>query len=100
MPFVDYYKILNIKLTATESEIKKSYGKLAFKYHPDKNLGDLKSAAKFREIKEAYEILCDRIKRKIFDNQYEEFYYKAQAQSKPVEDDQKQKMNLSRLKLF
>ena len=63
----DLYKILNVQKTADHSEIKKSYRKLAFQYHPDKNSSD-EAALKFREISEAYEILTNDDKRRLYDN--------------------------------
>jgi DnaJ-class molecular chaperone len=63
----NFYEILNIKYDANEDDIKKAYRKLAIKYHPDKNNGDKKSEENFREITEAYEILKDFSKRKIYD---------------------------------
>ena len=52
----DYYDVLGVGKESTSGEIKKSYRKLAMKYHPDKNQGDVKSEDKFKEIKEAYEV--------------------------------------------
>ncbi len=64
----DYYKILGIARTASEVEIKKSYRRLAMKYHPDRNKGDSAEAEiKFKEIKEAYEVLSDPKKRSAYD---------------------------------
>src|ERR1035437_501451 len=60
----DYYKILEVDKSATEEDIKKSYRKLAKKYHPDvANKDDKDSESKFKEIAEAYEILSDKTKR-------------------------------------
>jgi hypothetical protein len=59
MPYKDYYKVLELKTTATQEEIKTSYRRLALKFHPDRNFGDKRSEAKFKEIQEAYEILSD-----------------------------------------
>lgn len=53
----DYYEILGVSKTAEEREIKKAYKRLAMKYHPDRNQGDKEAEAKFKEIKEAYEVL-------------------------------------------
>ena len=50
----DYYKILNVKRDASDAELKKSYYKLAKKYHPDKNGGTEESEEKFKEISKAY----------------------------------------------
>ncbi|MBK4775615.1 molecular chaperone DnaJ [Candidatus Pantoea edessiphila] len=63
----DYYEILGIDKSADEREIKKAYKRLAMKFHPDRNPGDKKAEAKFKEIKEAYEILIDSNKRSAYD---------------------------------
>lgn len=63
----DFYKILGVDKKATLSEIKKSYRKLARKYHPDLNPGDKISEKKFKEISEAYDTLKDTKKRKEYD---------------------------------
>lgn len=63
----DFYKILEIDKSATESEVKKAYKKLAFKYHPDKNKSP-DAESKFRDISEAYDILMDADKRRMYDN--------------------------------
>ena len=55
----DYYKLLDIPKSASEAEIKKAYRRLAMKYHPDRNPDDPESEHKFKEAKEAYEVLCD-----------------------------------------
>ncbi|MBR1648553.1 MAG: molecular chaperone DnaJ [Alphaproteobacteria bacterium] len=67
MSKADYYEILEVAKTATGEEIKKAYHKLAMKYHPDRNAGDEKAEAKFKEINEAYEILKDEQKRAAYD---------------------------------
>ncbi|MEO6070988.1 MAG: DnaJ domain-containing protein [Chitinophagaceae bacterium] len=74
MAFKDYYKILGIPPAATPEEIKKSYRKLAFRYHPDKAVGDKRAEQMFREVKEAYEILSRPIQREGFDYDYKKFY--------------------------
>ncbi|MDQ8015971.1 MAG: molecular chaperone DnaJ [Bordetella sp.] len=65
----DYYEILGVPKNASEDEIKKAYRKLAMKYHPDRNQGDAGAAAeaKFKEAKEAYEMLSDGQKRAAYD---------------------------------
>ena len=57
--FTDYYKILEVSQFASLYEIKKSYRRLAFKYHPDRNPGNKSAESKFKEISEAYRILSD-----------------------------------------
>lgn len=65
---VDYYKILEVTQSASNGEIKKAYRKLALKWHPDKNPDNLDEANKrFKEISEAYEVLIDDRKRRIYD---------------------------------
>ena len=61
--FVDYYKVLNVKRTASHAEIKEAYYKLARKYHPDINIFNEVSLMKFTLINEAYSILGDLEKR-------------------------------------
>lgn len=63
----DYYDLLSVAKNATDGEIKKSYRKLAMKYHPDRNPGDKTAESKFKEIKEAYEVLSDSEKRAAYD---------------------------------
>jgi len=63
----DYYEVLEINKNATDDEIKKSYRRLAKKYHPDLNKGDKSAEEKFKEISEAYEILMDKNKRSNYD---------------------------------
>src|ERR1700729_892508 len=63
----DYYKLLDLPRNAAEADIKKAYRRLAMKYHPDRNPDDPESEHKFKEAKEAYEVLCDAKKRAIYD---------------------------------
>jgi molecular chaperone DnaJ len=63
----DYYEILGVARDAGESDIKSSYRKLAMKYHPDKNPDDKAAEEKFKEAAEAYDVLRDPNKRKIYD---------------------------------
>lgn len=63
----DYYELLEVSRTANGDELKRSYRKLAMKYHPDKNPGDAAAESKFKEISEAYEVLSDEQKRAAYD---------------------------------
>src|SRR5436190_10647233 len=63
----DYYNILGVKKDAKADEIKKAYRRLARKHHPDVNPGDKASEDKFKDLQEAYDVLSDDKKRKVFD---------------------------------
>lgn len=63
----DYYDVLGVSKSASESEIKKAYRKLALKYHPDKNPDDQQAEAKFKEAAEAYEVLGNKEKKARYD---------------------------------
>ncbi|TVQ59778.1 MAG: molecular chaperone DnaJ [Phycisphaerales bacterium] len=63
----DYYEILSVEKTADGDEIKRAYRRLAMKHHPDRNPGDAEAEAKFKEAAEAYEVLSDPDRRRIYD---------------------------------
>ncbi|MFG0304712.1 MAG: molecular chaperone DnaJ [Phycisphaerales bacterium JB040] len=63
----DYYEVLGVEKSADADEIKRSYRRLAMKYHPDRNPDDPEAEAAFKECAEAYEVLGDEQKRKIYD---------------------------------
>src|ERR1700732_2921663 len=63
----DYYKVLDVPKNATEAEIKKAYRRLAMKFHPDRNPHDGGAEEKFKEAKEASEVLSDAQKRAAYD---------------------------------
>lgn len=67
MAETDYYKILGVNKTASETEIKKAYRKLAMKYHPDHTKGDKSAEETFKKISEAYAVLSDKEKRQQYD---------------------------------
>src|SRR4051812_47678381 len=63
----DYYEVLSVSRTATEEEVKRSYRKLAVKFHPDKNPDDPHAEEQFKELGEAYDVLMDADKRAAYD---------------------------------
>jgi len=63
----DYYKVLDVPRNAAEADIKKAYRRLAMKFHPDRNPNDAEAEGKFKEAKEAYEVLTDAQKRAAYD---------------------------------
>ena len=65
-PKRDYYEVLGIDRKATDEEVRKAFRQLAFKYHPDHNRGD-GAEERFKEVNEAYEVLCDANKRSAYD---------------------------------
>ena len=63
----DYYKVLGVSKSASASEIKKAYRKMAIKYHPDKNPGDKAAEERFKEAAEAYDVLSNPEKKSKYD---------------------------------
>lgn len=84
--FKDYYQILEIKQTATLSEIKSAYRKQALKWHPDKNKG-IDTTDKMRDVIEAKEFLSDEVKRIRYDREYTKYYsyYREELKKKEQE---------------
>ena len=90
MAFIDYYKILGVPKSASDSAIKKAYRKLARKYHPDLNPDDKIAEKKFKEINEANEVLSNAENRKKYD-QYGEHWQHSEEYEKANQQKQYQK---------
>ena len=63
----DYYEVLEVDRNVSESDLKKAYRRKSMKHHPDRNPGDAEAEKKFKEAKEAYEVLSDNQKRGAYD---------------------------------
>ncbi|KAA9331742.1 DnaJ domain-containing protein [Adhaeribacter soli] len=93
---LNYYSVLGLKRTATTPEIKAAYKKLAVQYHPDKHRGDVSYEEKFKQVSEAYQVLANPQKRRIYDlkldyaaqqqrtQQYNQQAYQAARQRRPA----------------
>src|SRR5256714_8235217 len=77
------YDSLGIQPSASDAEIKKAYRKAALKWHPDKNKDNPRAAEKFKEVSQAYEILSDPEKRKVYDQYGLEFLLRGGAPPPP-----------------
>src|SRR5580693_5861629 len=63
----EYYEVLSVTREVTSDELRKAYRREALKHHPDRNPGDASAEAKFKEVNEAYQVLSDEQKRRIYD---------------------------------
>lgn len=93
MAFIDYYKILGVDKSATKSDIKKAYRKLARKHHPDLNPNDKEAELKFKKVNEANEVLSNDENRKKYDKYGENWQHgeaHEQAQQQHRQSQQKQ----------
>ncbi len=73
----DYYKTLGVERAASMKQIKETYRKLAFEFHPDRNKGDVHAVEKMKELNEAYAVLSDPEKRRRYDTMTQQYGYNA-----------------------
>lgn len=90
----DYYLILGIEPNATLEDIKKAYREMSLKYHPDKNKGDKYFEERFKDIKEAYDILSDNVSRQNYDYQWLQ-YFRKKKENKEYHQASKQNISTS-----
>ncbi|XP_070707165.1 dnaJ homolog subfamily B member 9-like [Pempheris klunzingeri] len=90
---INYYDTLNIEATATDGQIKKAFRRLAVKYHPDKNKSD-DAEKTFRQITEAYTVLSNKEKRRLYDSVGHEAFLSDEASVDP-EDEQETSFHFS-----
>ena len=65
----NFYELLEVPREASEADIKRAFRKLSLKYHPDKNPGNEEAASTFKQMNRAYEVLSDKDKRQVYDQQ-------------------------------
>lgn len=65
---VDYYSVLGIKPNATVEEVKRAYRQMVFRFHPDRNPNNAEAANSFAQVRDAYAVLSDALKRRVYDS--------------------------------
>ena len=93
--FIDYYAVLGISSSASETEIKKAYREMSIKWHPDKN-PDEDTTAIMQAVNEAYAILKDDVKRKRYDREYAIFNERTSKRSPESSNEQVEQSDSSR----
>ena len=84
---IDYYSLLGLKRAASPEEVKRAYRKMVFRYHPDRNPGDDEAAGKFKQILDAYSVLSDGVKRKVYDSVSHSAEAEEEPQAEPAQED-------------
>lgn len=80
---MDYYSVLGIKPSASADDIKRAYRQMVFRYHPDRNPNDAEAAGKFSQVRDAYAVLSDALKRRAYDGIN---YSNGAAETEPEEE--------------
>jgi len=96
MAFIDYYKILGIEKSASQTEVKNAYRKQARKYHPDLNPNNQDAKANFQQINEANEVLSDPVKRKKYDQYGTDWQHADEFEKQKQQQQQQSQSSASR----
>ena len=96
MAFIDYYKILGIEKSASQTEVKNAYRKQARKYHPDLNPNNQDAKANFQQINEANEVLSDPVKRKKYDQDGTDWQHADEFEKQKQQQQQQSQSSASR----
>lgn len=87
---IDYYSLLGLKRAASPEEVKRAYRRMVFRYHPDRNPGDADAAGKFKQVLDAYAVLSDSAKRKVYDAVNSSGDTEAEADEQPRQEEKPQ----------
>lgn len=92
---VDYYSILGIKPSASVEDIKRAYRQMVFRYHPDRNPENSEAAAKFNQVRDAYSVLSDVLKRRVYDSVNYPAGNEEEAKEEPAQEKTEEKAEQS-----
>lgn len=88
---MDYYSVLGIKPGASVDEIKRAYRQLVFRFHPDRNPDDPDAADKFSQVRDAYAVLSDALKRRVYDSvNHPEGVAEEEVREEPAEENRRE----------
>ena len=89
----DYYELLGIGRAASAEDVKRAYRRMVFRYHPDRNPGDVTAASKFKQVLDAYAVLSDGVKRRAYDAVNPSAEREEEAEERPPEQEQTKGFN-------